>query len=85
MAKARRRGGIRDVDGRDRAADEIEDVGARSGGPRYTRSAPPALSTLARGFEKFNRITVGVFQLDLFAAGTDLHIVAETQAQFLEL
>ena len=35
-------------------------------------------------FEKLNRITVGVFQLDLFTARTYFHVVAEIQAQFFE-
>jgi hypothetical protein len=47
---------------------------------RVPRPAKPALGFLRR-FEEFDRIAVGVFQLDLATERADLHLVAEAQSR----
>jgi len=34
----------------------------------------------ASGLEQLDRVAVGIFDLDLLAAGADLHIISKTQA-----
>src|SRR5262245_22931367 len=40
---------------------------------------------LSSRLEQFNRIPIGIFQLDLFAARTDLHLVAEVEPGVLQI
>jgi hypothetical protein len=37
---------------------------------------------MASRLEQLNRIAVGIFTLNLFAAGTDLHFISTTQTRF---
>src|SRR3977135_4027403 len=58
----------------------VRDPDAHLEPSRYEQPKSP----LARRFEQFDRVAVGVFDLDLLAAGPCLHVVPEMEAGFLQ-
>ena len=42
-------------------------------------------SSMASRLEQLNRIAVGIFNLNLFAAGADLHFISKTQTRLFQL
>src|SRR5688572_11518011 len=52
--------------------------------PRTTRSITPSNRSLSSRFEELGRIPISIFQLDLSASRTDLHLIAKPHPDFLE-